>query len=236
MNPLMMAAAERRKLGRGLSSLLGRNLIAGNSDLGYYGVFTSSEVIRGDQLASLVGVSQGASIFADAGWLGFSLDGKRLLVAKKPIRHTLSWDHLNAAGVALGKDVTIKNTTMKVRLLRGAAYSPARDNEPFAFDDDSDMTKGSEWNRTLYHVSKRIRSNGSLSTEGIATGDFAQFLEDELGISGSANWRANWTQEKLLNNSGKRIYRGNNIVSDVDGIESWQSGGLSWRPVLELIV
>lgn len=235
MNPLMIAAAERRKIGLGNVRLLGRGLIAGTVEHGYYGVFTADEVIRGDTLATVVGVSAGVSIHATDGWLGFSLDGKRLLVAKKPIRHSVSWDQLHSKGVALGKEVLIQNNRMNVRLLRGASTSPANDSLAFAFDDDSRMTHGSEWNRLIYHVSKTILSGDRMSSEGIVTGDFAQFTNDELGISGVSAWRANWAMESLRSSSARRIFRGNGVVSDVAGIESWQTGGLSWRPVLELI-
>lgn len=237
MNPLLLSAAiQRAKIPS--FKLLGRPLVAGTIEHGYFGEFSSAQVIGGDTLATRVGVSQGIAVHTTAGWLGFALNGKRLLVAKKPIRHSISWDALSKAGVVFGKEILIQNTRMLVRLPKGVFYSPAADSTTFAFDDDSILTHGSEWNRLLYHVSAMVdprRPSPWVSSEGIQIGTFAQFTQDELGISGSDSWRANWCQERLQSNAGKKIIRGNGGVVDIAYIDSWQNGGVGWRPVLELV-
>lgn len=236
MNPLLLSAAiQRAKIPA--FALLGRPLLVGNPDHGYFGEFSSTDVIRGDTLATQVGVKLGTAIHVTDGWLGFALNGKRLLVAKKPIRHSISWDALSTAGVVFGKEILIQNTRMLVRLPKGTYMSPADDSRPFAFDDDSIITHGSEWNRLMYHVSAMVepRRPTWISSEGIQIGTFAQFTEEELGISGSAAWRANWCQERLRSSTSSKIVRGNGGVTDIAYITSSQSGGLSWRPVLELV-
>ncbi len=237
MNPLLLSAAiQRAKIPA--FALLGRPLLVGNPDHGYFGEFSSTDVIRGDTLATQVGVRLGTAIHVTDGWLGFALNGKRLLVAKKPIRHSISWDALSTAGVVFGKEIPIQNTRMLVRLPKGVFYSPAADSTTFAFDDDSILTHGSEWNRLLYHVSATVdpgRPSPWVSSEGIQIGTFAQFTHDELGISGSAAWRANWCQEPLKSSTGNKIIRGNGKVAEISYTTSWNTGGVGWRPVLELI-
>lgn len=236
MNPLLLSAAiQRAKIPA--FALLGRPLLVGNPDHGYFGEFSSAEVIRGDSLAAQLGIQQGTAVHVTDGWLGFALNGKRLLVAKKPIRHTISWDALSKAGVVFGREILIQNTRMLVRLPKGVLYSPADDSAAYAFYDDSTLTHGSEWNRLLYHVSAMVdpRRPSWVSSEGIAVGTFAQFTENELGISGSEAWRANWCQEPLKSKASSKIIRGNNGVVNISYISSWQTGGLAWRPILELV-
>lgn len=96
----------------------GGNVIAGTTDYGYCGVVPAENLISGDELCSQIGLTAGASQYSDAGWLKYSVGGKPLFVAKKTIRHTVSWDSINAVGAVFGGAVIWSNGILyKVRLL-----------------------------------------------------------------------------------------------------------------------
>src|SRR5690606_14571848 len=108
-------------------------------------------------------------------WLGFALDGKRLLIAKRPIRYNCTWSELNNRNVVYGTPVTIKAQQWLVRLLKGARSDPS----PTGIGVDPVGSYGSEWNRLLYRVSGQM---SSVSGEGIPFGEWAQFTDAELGL------------------------------------------------------
>ena len=97
-------------------------LISGTMQEGFFGEVPASELITGDALASECGISQGTSQFSSEGWLKFAYQGKIQFVAKKPIRHSISWDAINTANCVYGdsgdKTVVIGGKTYKVTLMR----------------------------------------------------------------------------------------------------------------------
>lgn len=90
-------------------------LIGGDSNYGFYGEVPVSELLSGDELCELLGLTAGVSQNSDEPWLKFALDGKMLYVAKKTYRHSVSWNHINAVGAVFGEFVL--NKAFKVRLL-----------------------------------------------------------------------------------------------------------------------
>lgn len=224
MNPLLLSAAIRRAEIPAFK-LLGRHLVAGTQAHGYFGEFAATEVITGGDLASLVGVSQGTLFNDITDWLGFSLNGKRLLIAKKPIRYGVTWAHLHSNGVVFGKELTIAGKRYLVRLPKGASTDPTTD----ATGHDTPPTHGSEWNRMMYHVAR----DGTLTSEGIATGSFAQFTNTQLGVGRTSTGLACWCQET---NSKGKVYRGGDFVSyNSRNPETFINSGMGWRPILELV-
>ena len=74
----------------------------GTMDAGFFGIVPASDFITGDALASAVGVTQGTSQFSNTNWLKFAFQGEIYMVPQKPIRHTISWDHLYLQGAVYG--------------------------------------------------------------------------------------------------------------------------------------
>lgn len=236
MNPLILSAAIRRAAGRKGPKLLGRSLIAGNEAHGYYGEFTSTEVITGDALATLAGVggsNSGIVAHSTAGWLGFSINGKRLLIAKRPFRHSLTWGGIHSAGAAYGKQVTIKGLPFIVRLPKGSNKDPADAVTEY----DPPTTHGSEWNRMFYNVAALVSASiaSGVTSEGGLVGKWAQFTSEDLWMGSNRVGRFNWCQERWGTGT-ERLCRGS---IDVSNTQRYGPGvnpnTVGWRPVLELV-
>lgn len=197
----------------------------------------AAEFITGDQLAIAVGLTVGTSQNSTAGWLHYidTVDGKTKYVAKKPLRHTVTWNDLNTKGVVFGTmTVAINGDTYKVRLLKGSATDPHVGSYGF----DLPGTHGSEWNRLLYHISGKPFTNASnrLTSEGITTGDWASYSEADLGMHGSfGNGSYSWCQE-VGTDPMTRVRRGESGVS-YSNLYTSSTANLycGWRPVLELV-
>lgn len=196
----------------------------------------ASEFITGAALASQIGLTAGVSLHSTAGWLHFEDEGKTKYISKRPLRHTVSWDELNAVGAVFGtKTAIINGDTYKVRLLSGANTNPSTAvNGSF----DHAGTHGCEWNRLLYHISAKPFTNGNnrLASEGIVVGDWASYSEADLVTSYiPGNGSYNWCQETGTEGT-QRITRGSAGVSYLyQGDSSYAGSSYGWRPVLELV-
>ena len=197
----------------------------------YKGVVSASSFITGDALAEAVNVTEGVSMNTSAGWLHFiEDDGMELYIAKKPLRHSITYDHLNAAGLVVGKDIDIGGETYVCRLMRGALVTNG------GFDNSNG---GGEWNRYMYNVSGGV-GRPSFPVDTPVWGNYSDSM---LGIGllryglyddGSFNI----CRDPVGN--GGYICRGMNWTgSDVPNIMGvWYvapgatHSGFSWRPML----
>jgi hypothetical protein len=99
------------------------NDIKGDETLGFFGEVASANLITGADLITALGITQGTNI-ADAGWLKFARKGRIIFVAKKAIRHSISWNHINSKGAVYGQAViTIGGVRYAVRLLSSAEWN-----------------------------------------------------------------------------------------------------------------
>ena len=80
----------------------GDTLIAGTTDLGYYGF--NKNLLSGTSLAATIGLTAGTAINSNEGWLKYSYLGKICYIAKKPLRYNLSWADVYRAGAVYGTD------------------------------------------------------------------------------------------------------------------------------------
>ena len=207
---------------------------------GYYGEVPPECFIDGISLANSVGLIAGTPRNNDAGWLKFSLAGKTLYVAKKPLRgrptsggNYLNWNSLNSLGIVTGtKTIVIKDKTYKVRLLKGRGDGLTTDP---GYGNDTAPTRNSEWNRLMYHVSASP-NNGAMTSEGIAVGDWAQFTNDELGSVGIGSFSL--CQESFMVNTDRWAvvrYGGNRVAGIVTYAATDTGSTGAWRPCLELV-
>jgi hypothetical protein len=134
------------------------------TDTGYYGETTYAQLITGDALATAIGLTAGTSQNSTAGWLKFWVGptaacnrhqpgtGYVLFVAKKPLRYTVSWDHINNARPVdgSGAQITIGSLNYKVRLLTGADADPS--TYTYGTTCAQNPGEGSEWNDLLYRI------------------------------------------------------------------------------------
>lgn len=200
----------------------------------------ASEFITGDALAAAIGLTAGVSQHSTAGWLLFedTVDGKTKYISKRPLRHTISWDQINARGVVFGTTtVAIQGNTYKVRLLSGANSNPSTTANG---SDDHAGTHGCEWNRLLYHISAKpfASAGNTLRSEGITTGDWAGYSENDIGMAlayTGGNGGYQWCQETGTT-ATSRVMRGAGGASYSNQLDaSSASVSYGWRAVLELV-
>lgn len=210
------------------------------SGVEFLGELPAEGFITGDTLASQIGLSAGTTQHSEAGWLHFVLDGVTLYVAKKPFRHSVSWNHIHDRGAVFGsREVVINGETYKVRLLRSAVDDGYMGSTNGVFDPTE--TYGSEWNRLMYpiHSPKHsdTRNPTPVSGEGIQFGSLGNYTDTELVThSSGGDGSQSWCQESSVNGQEYRVFRGAGGVSflfwpRVSDVVS----GKGWRPVLELV-
>jgi hypothetical protein len=210
-------------------------------DVVYFGEVSASELFTGDELAGLVGMTTGVSMFSNTTWFKVLFRGKILYIPKTQIRHTVSWDDIynlglvygtNNNGVAPSSTPTNQRVIINkgvhqfiVRLLNGS--SEPHDGTSGEHPIHASVSNGSEWNELMY----RFSINNPLGT-----GDnFESYTDSELGLI-SINGRYSWCKEQNTLGSNRRIIRGNVSVGTIsNAIGSGSSSATGWRPVLELI-
>lgn len=232
--------ADRVRMGSGKSEFKdiwgtpgSAKLIAGDGEAGYFGVVPSSQLITGDALASMVGISTGTSQFSYEGWLKFAYQGKIQFVAKKPIRNSISWNRINSANCIYGdKTVTIGGLTYKVRLMRGANNDPAGGYK-------GSVNHNSEWNKLMLPIHIQAKDKSWVEKDNVESNvpywgiDFTDADLHTHRDYGDGVYT--WCQE-VAESSNYRILRGTIGVSSSTSL-SPTSGGATYgfRPVLELV-
>lgn len=180
------------------------NLLKGSWWLGYLGEWSPDEVIRPSILAEMVGVPNG--INPDVEWLKFSVEGRIIYVAKRPISKMVSYGSLSGLNLVNGnRIVEVDHEQYKIRLLTA---------------EDSDT---SDWNRVMYRVS-----------EDDPTGTFwEEFTDAELGINNSDNGGITLSRSE---SGGSVYGRGRYSITSLQSvIKTASSPATGWRPVLELV-
>lgn len=98
--------------------------IAGDANYGYFGEVAAADFINGADLCALLGITAGTLINSLAGWLKVARGGQRYLLSKMCIRHSISWDALNALGCVYGeKLVAIQGGLYAVRVLSDTEWN-----------------------------------------------------------------------------------------------------------------
>lgn len=247
--------ADRVRMGSGMggydnSGSPGPNkLIAGTMEEGFFGEVSSDELITGNALASQVGLYYtGTSQHSTAGWLKFAYKGEILFVAKKPIRHSISWDRIKSAKCVYGdagdKTVTIDGLTYKVRLMR--ALEPTNDPKTDASGSSGVVNHYSEWNRLMCQIHEQaidkswdypnnIESDIGILEHSLGNGTNGMYNDADLVVK-SGDGKRSWCQEMLSSSTKSyRVHRGASGVSDsTHYLPDSNSALYGWRPVLEL--
>lgn len=150
--------------------------IKGDSTLGFFGEVDSQYLITGADLITALGITEGTNI-ADAGWLKFARKGRIIFVAKKAIRHSISWNHINSKGAVYGDAViTINGVRYAVRLLSSAEWDDLivkvhKDIGPWRDYTDADLLVASgngraSWTSTPSGSLRVVRGSASVSGSG----------------------------------------------------------------------
>jgi hypothetical protein len=203
-------------------------IIAGDATMGYYGFVPPDDFITGSALATAIGLTAGNIQFDQEGWLKFAYNGKQLLVAKKPFRNSLSWQHIYQTGSVYGDDtvgkypsgsqklqnriVTIQGKQYRVRLLRGAVSDPAH----------STSAPGRELQDLFFKVL------------AVKSGPWESFTMADVGQTASSLGKWAWVTETASNLTTARLFMTENAGLSMEYATA-NSSAFAWRPVLELI-
>lgn len=210
-------------------------LIGGNLQAGFYGECPASELITGDELAKMIGLTAGTSQFSDEPWLKFSYLGKVEFVAKKTFRHSISWNNINAVNAVFGnRTIKIGDKTYKIRLMKGKTEGKQNDSSSYK----GDINKGSEWNKLMLPIHKNapsnwlLRNNINYPTENWNVG----YTDNDLfTITRVENGYYSWCQEYGDSTSYRLCRGGIGVTYADDGDPSSDNNYHGWRPVLELV-
>lgn len=221
-------------------------LIAGDMNAGFFGEVPASEIFTASEIASACGISQGTAQFENEPWLKFAIDGKIIYRPRKAIRHSISWNSINAAncvyGGIEGKRVTKDGQTYIVRLMKGALTDPS------LYDAADRGAKGSEWNRLMLPIHEQaiskawdypayVEDNVPIWSHNFGTGTSGRYTDADLMTHyNHGNGSYNWCQETRNTDAARRVCRGYFGVSFSNSLTaSTPNANYGWSPVLELI-
>jgi len=241
----LMMVAEELNLGPG-----SQELIAGDMTAGFFGEVPTSELITGDDLATAIGLTAGTSQFSNEPWLKFALDDNIIYVAKKPYRHTVSWENIYQSGAVYGTgdnglypsggdrlqdaNISVDGFSLDVTLLRGTNTDPAIYTSA-GFD--MDYTHTSEWNSLMYPVHSGIHTNANNpSNPSVPYAQWATYSDGDLIVDyRTGNGSYSWVQETQNTDTSRRFYRGVNGVTYVARSTTTNArSDFGWRPALRL--
>ena len=212
-----------------------KTLAAGTHKYGFGGEVPASELWTGDELAALLGVTQGFAQNTNEPYLKWFVDGKVILKSKKPFRHSISWNHLNEKGLVYGGKIIQDKygNWYKVRLMKGALTDPS----PSSASDQG--AKYSEWNKLMLPIHEQAKNknwNYPNNVEPEIPSDWnIEYTDKDLNIN-LYTPRTQWCQEVRAEDPSKRIDRGHAGISHCGGQSvSVSSSSYGWSPVLELI-
>ena len=90
------------------------------TDVGFFGVVRSDDLIRLDTLSNRVGFTSGTAQHPDAGFLKFYWHGMMIFIAKKPPRYNVSWNQIKSHNCQYGWDMG--NNDSKFLDIGGVSY------------------------------------------------------------------------------------------------------------------
>lgn len=194
------------------------------TDTGFYGETTTTDLYTGTQISAATAVTAGTLQFDTDPWLKFYWHGQVLYIAKKPYRHTVSWDNINTANAVYGVNLGATGRTrltkgsiqLDVKLMKGATKDPSPASSP-----------GRQWDELIYRVAAEVPA-------GQVGANWGTYTNTDLQITGNGSYC--WMQEIYQPSTSNRVRRGNSSLSNFGYIASSganTNGG--WRPCLALV-
>lgn len=204
----------------------------------YKGYVTASNLVRGDSLATLVGLTDGTAINPDGGWLHYIDGEKEFYIARLPIRYGMSGASLAAANQKVGTTITINGLDYRVRMMTGMAVNP--------FSSIVSDASGGEWNQYIYPIygggdrpagaqwSYYLNSDLGLQNSSVANGSISLCADVHSTIS---NGFAGRGRDYSGGTSGAAITR-KTVINDGntgEGNGGFGRNAYGWRPILDLL-
>ncbi len=225
------------------------------TDTGFFGEVPASVLFTGPQIASAIGLTAGTSQHANEPWLKFFVGASAncnrnngvpyvLYIAKKPYRYNVSWDAIHARGAVYwgaGATVDKGGITLDVGLMFGAYADPANSTNEAPLSTSGSCAanhgQGSHWNDLIYRVMSETPSCPSSDTYHGGPqvgGNWASYQNSDLIIA-SGNGRTTWCQETSAISGTRRVYRGDNRLSNLYwSTSSNATSSYGFRPALRL--
>ncbi len=208
----------------------------------FFGEFKNENLFEEDfEIAKYLNLYSGRYLEKNfPNWLHFEIDGKEVLVAKKPIKYSLSWEDIARVGAALGdgskvliddvsysQNATVKDKNGKLYRVRLLSCG------------NRTLDNLSEWNLLIGGVHKGDYNFNSLSND-IFSRFYPLYSDKELNLgflNENIKGLSSWCKEReIIDNFPYATNRGFLVVSRFHLTETSFSGiGFGWRPVLELI-
>jgi hypothetical protein len=206
--------------------------------VGFAGTVSNADLFGGGvSIGGLVPVEGGQFVaIGQPDWLRFVLDGKQLLVAARPIKHSVSWNAIAQAGAALGDGSTVR---VGWRSYRQDAEVKTRDGRRYRVRllgcGRSTMDVASEWNLLIGGLH---RGDGDFVgyPHGVYGWVSPAFDNDSL-VVGVPQGSATWCRDRMVRDGKTHgVNRGYFTVSRFHATEvGFEGDGFGWRPVLEAI-
>lgn len=216
-----------------------QELIAGDSDVGYFGTLTTSEFFTAQDLSNSLNLTVGTTNAASFVWFKFIRDGKILFIPSKPLKYNVSWYELYLNGLVYGgREPNASLVSTNINQNRTVSDSSSQylvrlistDNNPpvVSLIADSPDTHGSEWNSLLYNLSVTTPPSQ-------VGGNWANLSNADLGLGNNALGSLSLMIEPTTLVDQVSV-RGGALVSNVASVNvSNKATVYGWRPVLELI-
>lgn len=184
-------------------------LIDGDLMAGYYGKVDG--LTTGDELFAKTGLTAGITKHSgDITWLKFSHNYKTLLVADRTLKHSVSWDDIQAQNLVKGKVVEIDGKYYLCRLMRGGDSNPTPRN----------VDASGEWGDLIIRFTPNTIDSHWSNVDDVNAG------------KGSVTW----LQEVISTNLNNRANIGFDNVATIKHNPSSSIDSLfGYRPVLELL-
>lgn len=112
------------------------------TDTGYFGRVRADMMIRGDDLATNIGLTTGTSCFPDAGWFKFYWHGIIIYIRTLPMRYNVNSKVMRDAGLAFAFDtgnkllkrMTFSEVELIMGIMTGSRYEPFSDTTKYKDD------------------------------------------------------------------------------------------------------
>lgn len=187
--------------------------VAGDTNAGFVAERSEAQVISAADLADAVGLTTGVVVTAGAPhtWLEFTLDGKQLYVARRGLRHTVSWDQLYNLGLVYDKTGVNGRPTYLTDVVQNKTVQIG--NRKYRVR----LMDATEWTRLMIPMATWAPAIANRMNIGNLEGA-ARWMTDYVGNVNTRAWRG-WTAINVA---------GSNPSSLV-------GSSMSWSPVLEPI-
>lgn len=201
----------------------------------FLGEVTEEEFISATALTSLVGMAPyGTVTNANIAWLKYLYKGKTVYLAKKVIKHAMTWEQLNTLGLTKGtQQFTIQGKAHTLRLPTGWISPPVT---------NYDVSTGGSFNDLIYPIYNGVSKDHQYVQ---AYPKQAAYTDADLGLitnyleSSSVPGACTWVQDLRADNAGHMV-RGYN---DADKAHQLTAGWFiangatqsyaGWRPIVE---